>query len=130
MDDICQPTGNPAEGLRIDPRCRWVDTGTDVTVGQTLRFEATGRWIDLWIRTGPNGFGFNPAGIFGRRRCPQFRWLALLGAVDRDLSGAFLIGDRREQPFSRAGRLFVFANDHDSDFADGNNRGHVTLKIT
>ena len=131
MDEICRAEGDPATGLKIDPRCRWIDTGVDVVAGQTLSFEVDGWWVDLFIPTDADGFDFNPAGLPGGRRCPRFPWLALLVALDRDLSQVFMIGDGpARQTFERPGRLFVFANDNDHSFARGNNWGEVILKIT
>ena len=117
-------------GLRIDPRYRWVDTGIDVSAGQTLVFRASGKLKDWYIPTDADGFAFNPAGLFARRRYPQHNWLALLGALDRDPDGVFPIGLREEKLFNQSGRLFVFVNDHDSDFAYGNNKGVLSLTVT
>lgn len=131
MDKVCRATGDPAQGLKINPRCRWIDTGIDVAAGQTLRFDVEGWWVDFFIPTDPDGFDFNPAGAFGKRRCPGFPWLSLVGALDQSLPEAFLIGDgASSKTFVRAGRLFVFANDNDGHFARANNWGDVTLKIT
>ena len=36
MDEICRAEGELASGLKINPRCRWIDTGVDVVAAQNL----------------------------------------------------------------------------------------------
>lgn len=116
----------------VNPRRRWVDTGIEVVKGQTLSFAAAGKWTDLWIGTDANGFPDNPAEFLGRRRYPQFYWLALLGSVGRGGEEVFLIGDGKAKSytFEGSGRLYVLANDNKSWLAYINNWGEMTLTIS
>lgn len=123
----CRPVPDAAGLLTIEACCPWVDTGIDVVSGQTLWFEASGRWVDALIPCGPAGFRFNPLGFLGRRRSPRHNWFALIGGLDEDESTLFLIGRGGSHRFERSGRLSVFANDDRRAY--GNNRGRVQLRI-
>lgn len=103
--------------LTIEACCPWVDTGVDVVAGQTLWFEASGRWVDALIPCGPAGFRFNPLGFLGRRRSPRHNWFALIGGLDEDEATLFLIGRGGSHRFERSGRLSVFATTVDAPTA-------------
>jgi hypothetical protein len=125
---LCRPQPDAAGLLTIEACCPWVDTGIDVVSGQTLWFEASGRWVDALIPCGPAGFRFNPLGFLGRRRSPRHNWFALIGGLDEDEATLFLIGPGGSHRFERSGRLSVFANDDRRAY--GNNRGRVLLRVS
>jgi len=107
----------------------WNDTGLDVPPQGNLHFVATGQWTDWYINTTPAGYEkASLKAVEHLRRLPSANWFALVGAFDKDLSTAFLIGEGRTLVAEKGGRLFVFAND--IAWLYWNNVGSVSLSIT
>ena len=111
--------------------CPWNDTGIEVEEGHRYNFRADGDWVDLNIRSGPEG---NPAPVWAQRfvqqylRVPGERYFTLIGALDRDAKSIFSIGaELLGWRAPRRGRLTCFAND--VPFAYWNNRGSVRLTV-
>ena len=128
--------GAPPKWVAVSPRVAWNDTGIHVEPGQRYALQASGRWVDFFIRTGPGGFyrdigrvadepdqlvvaiGFSAAG-----------WLCLVGCVGEG-GEPFAIGtgvDDWSPPEDRSGPLLCYANDVPS--ARWNNWGTVQLQI-
>lgn len=110
----------------------WNDTGIMLRPESCYDFIAEGHWIDLIIRSGPEG---NPNPVWTQRqlagclRAPDALYFTLMGALDRDPATIFAIGARRvgwSPP--RAGQLTCFANDVPGFY--WNNRGSVRLTVT
>jgi len=110
----------------------WNDTGILLRPDMRYDLVAEGRWIDLFICSGPEG---NPRPTWSQRqlgcrlRAPDALYFTLIGALDRDLATIFAIGARRvgwSPP--RAGQLTCFANDVPGFY--WNNRGSVRLMVT
>ena len=115
----------------------WNDTGITMVAGQRYRLVATGRWIDLLIKTDANGFTTDETPWIGRwlmrrheknRRRPHDNWFALIGAIGRDETTTFRIGTELTFVADRDGELTCFAND--APKAYGNNRGKIELAVT
>ena len=104
----------------------------DVRVGETVLFEASGRWTDLWINCGPSGYRAFPFDILDiRPRCERSNWFCLMGQVQGSGGEAletFPIGDGCIHRFAHFGTLVVFANDRDDKY--GNNKGTISLTTT
>ena len=108
-------TVGQTHAVKVRARRTWTDTEIDVEAGQRYRFEARGRWSDLFYRSGPEG---NPKPNRAMRRhaarlrVPTARYMALVAAVDRDLSAPIVFeGAGKAWTAERAGRLACFAND-------------------
>jgi hypothetical protein len=122
-----------AASVRVGARKRRVDTGIDLVAGVTYEFRADGRWLDLVIRSGPEGYP-TPWWSLLQRLVEEWRplqtanWMTLGGEVrtgDGDVL-RFGIGSRvrRQVP---AGRLWCFANDAYGWY--WNNFGSVSLTV-
>ncbi len=117
-----------ARGVEVKARCRWNDTRLDVVEGQTIKFETSGRWKDWTIECDADGYERSYLKPFARwRRAPGAPWFALIGAIGRNLSHTFVIGQRNSLAMPATGRLFVFAND--VPWAYFNNSGLIDLSI-
>ena len=104
----------------------------DVRCGETVLFEASGRWTDLWINCGPSGYRAFPFDILDiRPRCESSNWFCLMGQV-RGPGGealeTFPIGNGCAHKFKNSGDLVVFANDRDDKY--DNNKGSISLTTT
>jgi len=97
----------------------------DVNPGDTLSFEATGKWTDWFIRCDADGYENPFAKFLGIRPAyASARWFALVGEVG---GAQFLIGARSQRTFKTGGTLNVFANDLPS--MRWNNKGSVDLVV-
>lgn len=110
----------------------WNDTGIIIEAGRRYDFFATGNWVDLVVRSGPDG---NPAPGWSQRllqrqlRAQGQPYFRLIGALDRDPASMFPIGAALtgwEAP--RGGMLTCFANDVPGFY--WNNSGSVILMVT
>lgn len=123
--------------MKIDSTKRWVRTGVQMRAGCTYRLTASGKWTDLGMTCGPEGYASHdyPNKIASRvlrivewtRRVRQANWFALIGAVDSDRRRKFVIGRAASVTPMRDGELLCFANDF--WFAYLNNRGSVDLNV-
>jgi hypothetical protein len=82
-----------------------------LTAGETYDFEAKGRWLDWCISHGPAGSA--SASFYMRfferfRRVPEANWFALVGAIDEDMSSAFVIGAGCRKKINASGQLCCF----------------------
>jgi uncharacterized protein (DUF2235 family) len=124
---------NPGDGALVGvfAKPKWNDTILEVRKGETYRLEATGNWYDASHLCGPDGYA-SPSWGFrlfeGLRRRPRDNWFALIGAIGRDPSAAFLIGAGIETTMQQDGVLCCYAND--LPFSYGNNSGYVKLQVT
>lgn len=106
----------------------WTDTGIALVPGR-YRFQASGRWSDWFIPSGPAGYHALPLLFFERqRRVAGAPWMALIGAVGHDDGAAFVIGEGGERDIDSAGELCCFANDLPTMY--WNNQGEVELTVT
>lgn len=116
--------------VSIASRSRWNDTGVPLQRGANYLLTATGEWVDWKNRSGPDGYSSNNIVLRlaeWARREPSKPWFALIGALARDKSNQFLIGDRCEYQPATTGELTCFANDVALGYI--NNKGHVSLTI-
>lgn len=117
--------------VTVDSRKVWNHSDIHLELGQTYRFKASGRWVDWFFEHGPDG---NPSALCYMRlveplrRMPKANWFCLIGAVDQDISSAFVIGAGIQIQCNRSGRLTCFANDMPHFY--WNNRGTVQLIVT
>lgn len=117
-------------GTIIRARSRWNSTGIVLASGERYLFTAKGRWVDFFLAHGPAG---DPSQLmylrlFERyRRMPKANWFALIGALDCDLSTAFVIGEANDVTVRITGELTCFANDAPCMY--WNNWGHVELLV-
>ena len=122
----------------------WRRTPIIVKAGETLDLTARGTWWDFWIPCSADGY---PAGLFHALGVPprvidDHRYFRLMGRIgdpgfppstDTPLApqgpdATFVIGRHAVYTSQRAGRLYVFANDHDGMY--WNNWGSVQLTVT
>jgi hypothetical protein len=108
----------------VCPREKFFPTSVLLTPGATYEISAEGKWKDLWIPTGPEGWWFLPFHPFNR--IPWRPMFVLSGSVGRTLEHAFVIGKKTTWtapmvlPEGVGAELQLFPNDWDSKY--GNNR--------
>jgi hypothetical protein len=108
----------------VCPREMFFPTSVLLTPGATYEISAVGRWKDLWIRTGPEGWWFPPFHPFNR--IPWHRMFVLSGSVGPTLEHAFVIGRQKiwtapmVLPVGMGAELRLFPNDLESMY--DNNR--------
>jgi hypothetical protein len=113
----------------IEARVKWNLTGILLEVGATYDLEATSDWKDWYRTTGPGGYDSATLSLFeSRRRFKEADWFALIGALDKDDTTAFVIGEGCTYVPSRDGQLCCYANDLYSMY--WNNSGCVSLTVT
>lgn len=123
----------PGQALTVDvhAEAKWNDTTLELRTGEQYQFQASGRWFDASIECGPAGYK-SPSLLFRLaewlRRAPHADWFALIGAIDKKESTAFLIGDEASLTVTESGVLYCFANDLALKY--GNNSGAVSLTVT
>jgi hypothetical protein len=116
------------QGLVVEARRRWNDTGVDITLGQSLRILASGLWRDWRIETDADGFSRSHLKrLEPLRRVPAANWFQLCGTVDRRPDQAVLLGCDVTFNAPAGGRLYLFAND--IDWMRWNNAGQITTRI-
>jgi len=109
----------------------WNKTGIQLVAGERHLMSARGKWVDFFIKHGPDGDPSNSwyLRLFeSKRRLPSEDWFVLAGALDSNSSTAFRIGSRCEYTAVGTGELTCFANDVSGFY--WNNWGHVTLTVT
>jgi hypothetical protein len=126
-------TSNSVTNATIHARSHWNATSIVLQENSTYRFLATGVWWDLFTKCGADGYPTgNPVQehFRNRRRMPHENWFALIGAFNRDLSTAFLLGSQKvyQIPKGTGGELCCFANDVCGFY--WNNFGFVTLDVS
>jgi hypothetical protein len=168
--------GETSAPIPIYARNHWNETGLFLEEGASYTFQADGEWLDGNVPCGPGGtkdgkfklgelvnvasslFGKlegafkkatnnEQADFIGTRRCEQFPWLSLIGAIANDgpqhgtnpngdgspyPHQTFLIGAGITAPLlikpTEAGYLYAFGNDAWHFYE--NNRGSVNLAVT
>lgn len=105
----------------------WVDTGIDLSPGETLSIEATGTWSVGGVnsqQTGSSGYpgAYNPQALDSR-----LPFAALIGAVGN--SNPFLVGDGRSDTIVTGGRLYLSMNDVAESFDDNSGAMRVEILI-
>jgi hypothetical protein len=99
----------------------WVDTSVQVEAGETLKFSASGKWVDAFIPCSADGYAaplFYALGVLPRIP-DDGRYFRLMGRIsptgieptDDHAATTFVIGNRCQREIAQSGRLFVFAND-------------------
>jgi hypothetical protein len=121
----------------VPAKAMWQATPVQVQPGDTLHFQASGRWFDAVI--GCSADGYSAPLFYGLNVLPRIpddgRYFRLMGRIVEDgvepqhddVAETFAIGSQATRTFARAGELFVFANDHKGAY--WNNWGSVTLTI-
>lgn len=113
----------------IHARIKWNLTGILLEAGATYELAATSSWRDWYRIAGPGGYDSAAQSLFeSMRRFKEADWFALIGALDKDDSTAFVIGDGCSYSPSRDGQLCCYANDIYSMY--WNNSGSVVLTVT
>jgi len=121
----------------IDARLCWNVTDMILEAGREYNFSAVGTWRDASIVCNANGYpppALNPLQTVVLkpfepfRRMPSAPWFALIGAIDKDMSTAFIIGCSKRLTVMKTGVLTCFAND--VPFMYWNNSGMVMLTVT
>lgn len=120
--------GNPVD---IVARDYWNNTGIVLERGVRYKLTAEGEWKDRSIVSSASGYSRSLNWLQRLtqhlRRAPELRWFALVGALDRDLSTRFLIGESVVYTPIRDGQLTCFANDLRGFYS--NNSGSVRLTV-
>ncbi len=102
----------------VCPREKFFPTSVVLTPGASYVISAVGRWKDLWIRTGPEGWWFPPFHPFNR--IPWHRMFVLSGSIGPSLEHAFVIGRQitwtapMVLPEGIGAELMLFPNDLES----------------
>ncbi len=102
----------------VCPREKFFPTSVVLTPGASYVISAVGRWKDLWIRTGPEGWWFPPFHPFNR--IPWHRMFVLSGSIGPSLEHAFVIGRQTTWtapmvlPEGIGAELMLFPNDLES----------------
>ncbi|MFI3185075.1 MAG: hypothetical protein QX198_03765 [Methylococcaceae bacterium] len=99
--------------ITVSARQFWNDSGIDVEEKGIYSFAASGKWLDFYIFTNPNGY---PGYLYQKKlatglRQPNANWFALCGNIDKKNSSNFLIGSSCRYRADSTGRLFCYAND-------------------
>lgn len=68
--------------VRVEARSYWNDTGLEIAKDAVYKCHAEGRWIDMLIVSGPDGYdtpwwSLGQRLLAGRRRMPTAPWFAL-----------------------------------------------------
>lgn len=136
MNDVpTQVTGRRTAS--IDARLCWNVTDMMLEAGRSYDFSATGTWRDANIVCHAGGYpppALSPVQAMilrpfeSLRRVPARPWFSLIGAIDQDMSTAFLIGRGGLMTVPKTGVLTCFAND--VSFMYWNNSGIVMLSVT
>ena len=103
---------------------QWVDSGIDVSKGDTISLKAQGRWSnggDTPQYVTPFGF---PGSFLPGTLLPSAPLGALIARVG---DSAFLVGSGADAPSPAGGRLFLAMNDVADMYAD--NRGQVQVSV-
>ena len=115
----------------VHSRAKWNDTTLKFYQGETYLLEASGRWYDAGIASGPNGYP-SPNIAFRLvewlRRVPKANWFALVGSIGPNRSATFVIGEHKQVDVRQDGVLHCFAND--LPFLYSNNSGWVAMTVT
>ena len=118
-------------GIQVRAREPWNPLHVLARPGETFAFSCTGVWSDAGIASGPAGQpGVGLQRLAGwLRRKPDAPWFAVIGALGRDSTTLFTIGEACEwtNNTGREAPLFVFANDVRLFY--GNNSGGVLLDL-
>lgn len=114
--------------IQIEAGEKWNDADIDVEIGDEVEITASGTWYDSGIQAGPEGFfrwWLWPVGW--TRRCASARWFELIAVVGRFDGPYHRIGRDGRFVATRAGRIYLFANDN--WFRYGNNRGAISATV-
>jgi len=122
--------GQQSAAIPIRAKERWNDTHIVVDAGESYELSASGRWVDFYIPTSPDGFSspltsIIPLGTLLRH--PDSKFFTLIGCLDRRPDQQFAIGQHAGFEPTNHGRLFCFANDVPGFY--WNNWGEVNLVV-
>jgi hypothetical protein len=111
----------------VSAREPWQDSGVFLEAGQSVTLSATGTWGDAVGMTDVNG---RESQVLGGRRnevaLPGAPVMLLVGKIGAD-GIPFRIGNETQLTATRAGQLFLMANDRYDTLYD--NRGWVSVRI-
>ena len=112
----------------------WFAPPVALEEGTRYYFRASGTWQDASITCDANGHDaarLRWVRFLMRAKGDGITWFTLIGAIDRDASSFFAIGDGTRWPLgaiaAKSGQLFCFAND--APLMYWNNHGAVTLQV-
>jgi hypothetical protein len=112
---------------RIWASAFWNDVGP-VREGRKYEFEASGKWLDWFVPCHADGYDSFLLRKFEKlRRVPDDKWFCLIGALDREPSSFFRIGNGGLWTAPRDGFLSCFANDLPNFY--WNNFGSIPLLV-
>lgn len=114
------------EPVEVDPSQKYYDTKIDIEPGSKYFFEAKGCWKDWIMSCGPDGWGPTWKMVTNNNRMPGHPFFLLCGTLGQNKDNNFCIGKgcSWEVPagVSEKQRLYLFANDRDTDSAYENNK--------
>jgi hypothetical protein len=122
--------GSDIEGIPIMAGAYWNDTNIDMDAGERYMLTASGRWIDFFIPSSPDGYSSPLSSIMLLNRFlrhPAGKLFSLIGCLDRRVEQQFIIGRGVTFDPEVSGRLYCFANDVPGFY--WNNWGHIALTI-
>ena len=111
----------------IDAALKWNTTELSVLANEEYYFEAIGKWKHAGIECTADGYSHWAlilAAIF--RRSFKNKWFALICTVDKSCH-KYLIGQKSNIKFCKAGNLYFYANDLICMY--WNNHGTIELTI-
>ncbi|MFD3003191.1 hypothetical protein ACFS7Z_22710 [Pontibacter toksunensis] len=118
---------NQSVDCTVYAKQRWNSTGVQLEAGHTYSLEASGKWTDLTISSGPDGFTkWYMKWAEKRRRVKEANWFALIGTYGGD--NPFIIGSGIQSLTAQVSvQLICFANDAEGFY--WNNSGAVRLTV-
>jgi hypothetical protein len=122
--------GSDIEGIPIMAGEYWNDTKIDMDTGERYMLTASGRWLDFFIPSSPDGYSSPLSSIKSLNRLlrhPTGKLFSLIGCLDRRVEQQFIIGRGVTFDSEVSGRLYCFANDVPGFY--WNNWGHIALTI-
>jgi len=115
------PVADSAKELEVAGSAQWIDTGVDLSAGDSVQFTTTGS-LDLGAgkSAGPQGAQRGFRDLIKAYPVNEAGLGALIGRIgSSDAAVPFLIGVGRQMRVSRAGRLFLSVNKTSSDSPEG-----------
>lgn len=120
---------NESIPIEIIAKCKWNPTEIEISAQEEYKFEASGSWSDLMVKTDADGYTNGYMRLFNNlKRAKQYPWFALVGVLNQSNNEYFLIGKNNKIAFEQSGKLYCFANDVNGFY--WNNFGSISLKVT
>ncbi|HET7104887.1 MAG TPA: LssY C-terminal domain-containing protein [Terracidiphilus sp.] len=128
---LCMPLWAQSRQMDVAAGSGWVDTGIDLTAGDSVQITATGQvqYVNESSASGPEGLPRGFADLLRNLPLNKAGRGALVGRIGSSTAArSFLVGGKFDYRAPIAGRLFLAVNQASFDQATGSY--HVTVKRT